>query len=393
MNLHGKPLSLVTEKDILQLIENEVPEGRDLDYKRDINLDDRKEFLFDLTSFANTTGGIIIYGVEEKKDTNSKNTGTIGKLTGIGQINEDQLKQQINSIVADGINPNLTPLQFKFLKVQDVQILLIGISQNFGLPHMVVLNRTNKFYRRNTSGKYLMDVIELNTAFLQTASYREKAELFRQTRLAEIEEFKNLIIRDCDNYITLHIVPISSLGNPIIDFSRRDIVSLLSDNLAWNDSSGRDQSFNVDGYRLHHYPNKRYIQLFRDGCIEEFRSEHFGSEREKLIFYINYFESHVIKQTLDHVNLYSRLNIPPPFIVMVSVINIKSRKLYTDHPIHSKSIENNNLLLPPTIIYDSDCDIERHFKSTFDIIWQAAGLQKCMNYDESGNRIPNRNRS
>ena len=75
MNLHGKPLSLVTEKDILQLIENEVPEGRDLDYKRDINLDDRKEFLFDLTSFANTTGGIIIYGVEEKKDTNSKNTG------------------------------------------------------------------------------------------------------------------------------------------------------------------------------------------------------------------------------------------------------------------------------------------------------------------------------
>lgn len=173
MNLHGKPLSLVTEKDILQLIENEVPEGRDLDYKRDINLDDRKEFLFDLTSFANTTGGIIIYGVEEKKDTNSKNTGTIGKLTGIGQINEDQLKQQINSIVADGINPNLTPLQFKFLKVQDVQILLIGISQNFGLPHMVVLNRTNKFYRRNTSGKYLMDVIELNAAFLQTASYRK----------------------------------------------------------------------------------------------------------------------------------------------------------------------------------------------------------------------------
>jgi hypothetical protein len=191
----------------------------------------------------------------------------------------------------------------------------------------------------------------------------------------------------------LHIVPISSLGNPIIDFSILDIVSLLSDNLAWNDSSGRDQSFNVDGYRLHHYPNKRYIQLFRDGCIEEFRSEHFGSEREKLIFYINYFESHVIQQTLDHVNLYSRLNIPPPFIVMVSVINIKSRKLYTDHPIHSKSIENNNLLLPPTIIYDSDCDIERHFKSTFDIIWQAAGLQKCMNYDESGNRIPNRNRS
>jgi len=37
--------------------------------------DDRKEFLYDITSLANTNGGIIIFGIEEKKDINGHNTG------------------------------------------------------------------------------------------------------------------------------------------------------------------------------------------------------------------------------------------------------------------------------------------------------------------------------
>jgi hypothetical protein len=45
---------------------NGVAEGRQLDYKEQLPIssdDDKREFLGDVTSFANTAGGDLIYGV------------------------------------------------------------------------------------------------------------------------------------------------------------------------------------------------------------------------------------------------------------------------------------------------------------------------------------------
>jgi predicted HTH transcriptional regulator len=58
----------IEERHLLVLIENKVPESRDLEYKRDpIGRDDRakKEFLKDVTAFANTAGGHIVIGMAE----------------------------------------------------------------------------------------------------------------------------------------------------------------------------------------------------------------------------------------------------------------------------------------------------------------------------------------
>ena len=63
-----KPLNEINIEDLNELVTNSVSEGRNLDYKRDLcgNSDgDKKEFLSDISSFANATGGDLLFGVDE----------------------------------------------------------------------------------------------------------------------------------------------------------------------------------------------------------------------------------------------------------------------------------------------------------------------------------------
>ena len=59
----------VTLADIEALAANNVPEGRTLEYKSELpgpKDDDKREFLYDVTSLANTDGGDLIFGVDTK---------------------------------------------------------------------------------------------------------------------------------------------------------------------------------------------------------------------------------------------------------------------------------------------------------------------------------------
>ena len=65
MPLLGKPLASIAESDLEELIEHGIPEGKTVEHKRVLpgNADAcKREFLADVSSFANAAGGHIIYG-------------------------------------------------------------------------------------------------------------------------------------------------------------------------------------------------------------------------------------------------------------------------------------------------------------------------------------------
>ena len=76
MRLRGKHISEIEEEDIVSLIENKVEESLTIEYKQklpDLKNDKEKiKFLSLISSFANKSGGIIIYGMEEVKDNGKK---------------------------------------------------------------------------------------------------------------------------------------------------------------------------------------------------------------------------------------------------------------------------------------------------------------------------------
>ena len=69
MLIHGKVFSELNEEDLKSLIDDQVSEGKFIEYKQALpgtSDSDKKEFLADISSFSNTTGGYIFFGISEE---------------------------------------------------------------------------------------------------------------------------------------------------------------------------------------------------------------------------------------------------------------------------------------------------------------------------------------
>jgi hypothetical protein len=72
--IFNKALRNVNYQDILDLITRREEESFLLDYKREINYSspaDKKELCKDVSSFANSKGGVLIYGIDQEVNINS----------------------------------------------------------------------------------------------------------------------------------------------------------------------------------------------------------------------------------------------------------------------------------------------------------------------------------
>ena len=110
-----KPLDSINEQDLKQLIENQVLEKKGLDYKLSLpsNSDaDKKEFLADVSSFANSSGGDIIYGMAQ-----DNTTGLPMELVGIDSVNLDQETLRLESIIREGIEPRIPSVTPHLIKL------------------------------------------------------------------------------------------------------------------------------------------------------------------------------------------------------------------------------------------------------------------------------------
>jgi len=74
----GRPLRDLREQDIRRLLEPGLEENLQLEYKSALYEDDdrsRREFLLDISVFANSSGGILLIGVPERRDEQGHPTG------------------------------------------------------------------------------------------------------------------------------------------------------------------------------------------------------------------------------------------------------------------------------------------------------------------------------
>lgn len=150
MTIFDKPLSNVDEDDLLALISNRTEERKTLDYKLQLPTSsdkDKKDFLADVSSFANTGGGYLIYGMVEEN-------GVAAHLPGLEGIDPDGEILRLEQMIREGIAPRLTittkPLQLRSGNFA----LIIHIPQSYNSPHMVTYQGASRFYARQSNGKY-----------------------------------------------------------------------------------------------------------------------------------------------------------------------------------------------------------------------------------------------
>lgn len=389
MYLLNKRADTVTADDISRLIQNSVPESRSLDYKRELKLSqdkDKKEFLFDVTSFYNTEGGCLIYGIEESKDERNQNTGNPEKIVGLIIENQDKLSQQIEDVIKAGTEPAIANIILNFLIVADKNILVIGISKGMNLPAMVTFNESNKFYRRRNSGKYAVDVYELKEMFLQSQILKQSAESFRVERLDKIKNKQVFQDLDLTASLVIDIIPFSFLADQMVDLSNASNMGITT-MMRPVQTSGWDHLHNADGFATFakHYtgPVYSYDQLIRNGVYEIYTSGIFLSTElsGKVVncLYRDYIIPTIMEKVKDGLLVLKKFQIEAPVLIGISILNVLGGAIKSEM-YFSKPFTTNDILLPLTIVPTSDADIYQHLKPIFDLIWQSAGMPKAPVY-------------
>jgi predicted HTH transcriptional regulator len=126
MSLHDIILDQISEADIDALVSTGVPESSLIDYKRDIygNADsDKREFLADISSFANTMGGDIIIGIDEVDGLPAAITPFTGDI--------DTEARRLQSIALTGIERRITNLRIRPVRVSGGHVIIVRVPRSY----------------------------------------------------------------------------------------------------------------------------------------------------------------------------------------------------------------------------------------------------------------------
>ena len=119
MLLFGKPIEEVIEDDLRALIENEIVETKTLEYKMELPGESREakmEFLNDVSSFANASGGDIIFGIKEEK-------GIPKEIISFPKEDFDREKLRLENMLRDGIRPRIFGINFHSIDIKDNKVM------------------------------------------------------------------------------------------------------------------------------------------------------------------------------------------------------------------------------------------------------------------------------
>jgi len=373
----------ITLEDIQILKDNQVPEGKNIEYKRQLpgnNDRDKIRFLATISSFANTSGGDIYYGIEERE-------GKPFSTNGFHSRNIDQDTLRLEQIIRNGIEPSIPDLQIHTIPVDDDNfITTIRVNKSWSSPHRVTLNNHAKFYGRNSAGKYPLDVNELRTAFLLTENIANRIRNFLSDRIAGIYGNKTPFPLHDGAKLMVHLVPLSSFSNP--DVLTIEECRTQQNNLRPIGGSGWNSKINIDGIFNYSGANNEscesYAQIYRNGVIETTCT--IEAWDGQLLIPSTWVEERIIKTLSNYLLICKNLRIEVPIYVFVNFIGVKKYKFAVNNRLRQGHQPVDRDLLQFQELTVESYDVEPHLilRQLFDQIWNAWGYDKSYNYTDEG---------
>lgn len=413
--LFTKPLAEIDESDLQTLVDNGVREGKKVEYKEAVTLvspDQKQEFLNDVSSFANTNGGLLFYGIRESK----VDAGLPVEVCGLKGENPGKRINDMETIIRTGLEPHLHGVVIWSVSLpshEDRIVIVLSIPKSFGKLHMV--KSSGRFYMRNSSGKFHLDVWQIQAAFELIGTTVERIRAFRAERLSRISAGEELpaFLKEQDPKIVLHLIPLNAFDTaigydlkPLNDAVRGKLAEPLS---VYDSDPTVRMRFNIDGFvrasRLEYVATTDfgYTQVFRNGIVEAvdtsllminaWNRSQFNSQVDPKAFDSERYERKIVVALKRYLELQQFLGSNPPFFVMLSFLGVKGYKIALRRPIHSNNyiteytseIDRSNLIIPDMMLEDFDVNVASALRPVFDTVWNAAGFDGSPNYDKDGN--------
>lgn len=393
------PESFTCEADLQALVDRQVSENWQLEFKRDFKRDSKgnlshdakHEFLADVTAMANTHGGQIIYGITDSD-------GMACSLEGFKVVGKDSFVLSLSNIIRDSVQPRLSAWDFKWIDLANGRsCLVVTIPRSWIYPHAVVNGFSFRFYVRNPNGKNPMDLNQVRQAFLASGTSRIKAIEYRDQRFQEITT-ESLFVGGpfpkefvYGPIVVLHLIP-ALHGEGVINADPEVVRKLLEATSpptflfsSWTpcfDGFKATSKSQLDG-KIH-----RFLLFSRDGVLETVVSDFLCNTGESHWLPADY-EVSIVGLVQAFLPVMKELGIPLPVFAFLSFRAYHGKSIY--NPDINELFRQNRgkmsrdpMLSFPVTIEDYDCDVPSVLKPLFDAVWNECGEKQSCNFDSDG---------
>lgn len=392
INVIPKPLEKIDAADILALVTNGDEERRTMDFKRDLpgNADkDKNELRADVTSFANSGGGDLIFGVDEAG-------GVATGVPGLPGVDPNAEILRIEAIIQASIDPRVPGLESRAVPIPGKgSVIVVRVPQSWRGPHLVKINDTFRMFGRNSKGKYIFDATEIRSAFALSVDLPERIRRWRDDRLAKLMSGQAAVPLQDGAQLCIHILPLQSFTQNV----ELAVGELKKKNVALRPpaASAWDHRVNLDGFvtfeRSSASPSRNlaYCQVFRSGRVEAVNADIVSMEGGRLCVAGGWFEPMIVEALKSYLNTLQGLVVPLPLVVMLSVVGAKGAWLLVPGKYFSSGggqMDRDVVMLPEVMIETYDQDIPKTMRAAFDAFWNAFGWERSYNYSEKGEWSP-----
>lgn len=395
MSIDRLDFDQLSDKDLNELCDAQVPESLRVEYKRDLygkNDQEKREALKDVSAFANASGGHLIIGFEEKK-------GLPVAITGVADVDPDGEISRLEQLILSGIEPRIQGIRIRAVPLATKSYcFVLRIPKSWYPPHRVSAQNSNRFWIRNSSGAHEASMEELRTLFTLGADAVDRVHKFRDERVREIISGNAARPLIGGGRLILHIVPLAA----VVGSLRVDLLaaSNLGPEFSPIGAQGRPARFNFEGFINERGGecNHGYTQIFRDGILEATKAQ-IVSRSEVILSWK--LDNAIFEVLPNYLNAMRDLGVPPPLVVLFTLQGVQGIPYRVSTDFHGPDsddpeprIERDILHLPEGLVndYGSDADYHRAVRPAFDALWNSAGFVSAQSFSSEGAWVGRRRR-
>jgi len=391
------PLKQIDEARLQDLINAGAAESRTIEYKRTSYGNataDYSEFLADMSSFANTSGGDLVLGI-------AATNGTPTAIAPLSMPMEGEILR-LEQVARSGLQPRIANITFHPVPIRaGGNVLIIRVPRSYNPPHRVIRQGSIRFWARSAAGKYEPDVNELRLLFNAVPQLADRIRDFRLDRIAKIAAGQAPVQLMNRGIVIIHVVPLSSFDVTTIlplrrikqDFnSFAPAGSRMASGVRIN-FDGVLKTSNADPQAVQH---RAYVQVYRNGIIEAVDSTIKAVSSGRPI--ISYLDDQLISHIMRIFNDLVAVGIEPPYAVLVSIIGVAGAQFnfarvqdYDWSSNYSEQLDRdqyhfNEVIFETVPTTPGDC--ASVVRPILDQIANAGGTATSPIFDEQGRYIP-----
>ena len=408
--IFNKMFDDIDETDIKNLLDNEIAERQNLEYKEkvwDHNDAGTREMLRDISSLANAFGGHVVIGIKANQD------GVPIEI--IDVVDAEKERDRIWSCCISCLEPRIPGFKIRTIStLEQKSLIIIFIPRSTRSPHMITFKGLNQFWIRHDRQKSPMSIEEIRESCVRVQNIHGDVEEFINKRKCQL----SAIVGDEVVY-AIGAIPLS-VKTAIVDINDNILRDLLK-----TPPNQRQDGYNVtfrDSSVSRHRPlptlygleigrfNWRRAELRRNGYYEFTVNIENEAHLAKVVDYeknqfVEYYSLPIVEYCVSYFRTLRKLReyigVEEIFIGYIVVFNVKKYsfgKFRRDGTLSMSSGPNyydkRHLEIGPMEIYDftNPDSIAHEFLSR---IWNAFGFESSdvpffvegvFNYEESQGR-------